>query len=735
MCLIQTGRKNFIKRVLHREFYKTGFTQDYNVDVSGGNQNGNYMFSFNYFDQDGTVKGPDFQRFTLRSNTETKIGMFTIGENLTFGRSVTHPINGSPFLDLARMPPVIPVYDSNNESGYGYGTDAYPTYGTNPIGLQELRQTTQTHYRFLGNGFVQMNPFKGLTLKSSIGVEYNSWYDHEVEIYDQIRYNTEDEYENRLLERKGDFLTWIWENTALYSAQIDRYKFDILVGYSAQRRDWKQNVASARNLTPGYWVLDQGTETPNVEGSKNTQTMASWLGRINYDYDGRYLVQFNICRDGSSRFGTNYRYGTFPSASVGWRISEENFFETARSWVDDLKLRASYGVLGDQQALDNYAYDTYISTGEGGIFGGNYYPGKIQKGRANPDLKWETKRTLNLGIDFSLFEQRFYGTAEYYNSISKDLLVQAEMAWVEGTDESSWTNLGKVSNRGLDLTLGYRENKREFKYDISFNMSTLRNRLLALDKEYRTGGENGINRSEVGRSMSEFWVLRTDGIFQSWDEVNAHKAMVTDPETGETYEKLIQPNAAPGDIRYKDLNGDGTIDHDDREVIGKAIPTLEFGLNFSAEYKNFDFNIFFAGVTGNKIYNGTKYRLEVMNEPSNFSKNLSPWSPENPSNTTPRPYLGANDNTLVYSYRWIEDGKYIRLKNIQVEYTLPRPTLAKLGFVQSARVYVGAQNLFTITGYSGLSPEISGGNIFGKGNDTGHYPPVRTITAGIQMSF
>ncbi|MCD8264377.1 MAG: hypothetical protein LUD02_09680 [Tannerellaceae bacterium] len=191
------------------------------------------MFSFNYFDQDGTVKGPDFQRFTLRSNTETKIGMFTIGENLTFGRSVTHPINGSPFLDLARMPPVIPVYDSNNESGYGYGTDAYPTYGTNPIGLQELRQTTQTHYRFLGNGFVQMNPFKGLTLKSSIGVEYNSWYDHEVEIYDQIRYNTEDEYENRLLERKGDFLTWIWENTALYSAQIDRYKFDILVGYSA----------------------------------------------------------------------------------------------------------------------------------------------------------------------------------------------------------------------------------------------------------------------------------------------------------------------------------------------------------------------------------------------------------------------------------------------------------------------------------------------------------------------
>ncbi|MCD8193583.1 MAG: TonB-dependent receptor, partial [Tannerellaceae bacterium] len=306
-------------------------------------------------------------------------------------------------------PPVLPVYDSNNESGYGYGTDAYPTYGTNPIGLQELRKTTQTHYRFLGNGFVQMNPIKGLTLKSSIGIEYNSWYDHEVEIYDQIRYNTEDQYENRLLERKGDFLTWIWENTALYSAQIDRHKFDILVGYSAQRRDWKQNVASARNLTPGYWVLDQGTETPNVEGSKNTQTMASWLGRINYDYDGRYLVQFNIRRDGSSRFGANYRYGTFPSASVGWRISEESFFETARSWVDDLKLRASYGVLGDQQALDNYAYDTYISTGEGGIFGGNYYPGKIQKGRANPDLKWETKRTLNLGIDFSLFEQRFYG--------------------------------------------------------------------------------------------------------------------------------------------------------------------------------------------------------------------------------------------------------------------------------------------------------------------------------------
>ena len=723
------------------EFYKTGFTQDLNTTVSGASKNSNYMFSLNYYDQDGVVKGPDYQRYSLRSNTQAKLGMFTIGENATFARSKTHPVIGNPFIDLARMPPVIPV--RTESGGYGVGSTAYPTYGTNPIGLQETTNVKQVSNRFMGNAYLQVDPMAGLVIKSSVGIEYHNWVDKEVSDYKEIRYLTTYPFKNQLLERNGNFTTWIWENTAAYNKEIGKHKFDLLGGYSVQKKDWKNTVGIGRNLTPGYWVLNQSSKDAAVSGDRYIQTMISWLGRVNYSYNDKYLAQFNIRHDGSSRFGANHRWGTFPSASVGWRISEESFMDSTRSIIDDLKIRASYGVLGDQQALGDYQYSTYIITGDGAVFGSGqtYYPGKIQKGRANPDLKWETKRTMNLGIDFNLLNQHLYGTIEYYNSTSKDLLLQAQMAWVDGTDISPWTNLGKVNNRGFDITLGYRETQKEFKYNIALNMSTLRNRVEEMDEEYRTGGTSGINKTTVGRSISEFWVLKTDGIFQNWDEVYAHTASVKNPTTGAMETIMIQPNAQPGDIRYKDVNGDGAIGDADRCIVGKAIPSVEFGLNLSGEYKNFDLNLFLTGVTGNKIFNNSKYYLEKMDETSNYSKNLKPWTPENPSNTTPRPLISTgdstipNDNIIITSDRWIEDGKYIRLKNIQLGYTFSQNILRKIDFIRSARIYVGAQNLFTITGYSGLDPEISGGNIFGKGNDDGHFPPVRTFSAGVQISF
>lgn len=712
------------------EFFKMGQTLDLNMNASGGSENGNYLLSFNYVKQDGTAIGTSHDRISIRSNTETRKGIFTVGENLLLATSTTDPIAGSPFIDLVRMPSIIPVYNGNGT--YGTGSSSYQTYGTNPIGLQNTRQTKQTSYRAIGNAFAQIEPIKGMKLKTNLGIEYHNWFDRELSIYDQIRYLEVNSYENYLLERKGHFFTWMWENTATYEKTVGKHKFDGLLGYSAQKTKTQNHTASVYDLTDGYWVLSAGNTEPAVNGTDSEYTMTSILGRINYDYAGKYLLQANIRRDGSSRFGKNYRYGTFPSASLGWRISEESFFEKARKTVDDLKLRLSYGTIGDQQAVGNYDNATYIVTGEGAVFGNDqkYYDGAIQKGRANPDLRWESKTTLNVGVDFSMFAQQLYGSIEYYNAKSKDLLVQLPISWTEGTDIVPWVNYGSVRNQGVELTLGWRETKKAFKWNASANLTVNKNTVLSLGDQFVEAGLSNVNRTEVGRSIGDFYVLQTDGIFQSWDEIYAHTTTLEDGTV-----KMIQPNAEPGDIRYKDLNKDGTINESDKRYYGSPLPKATLGLNLSAEYKGFDLNLFFYGVTGNRIYNNVKYYLERMNETSNAPAGLVPWTAENHSTTTPRAVIGQTDNTLAYSDRWIEKGAYIRLQNVQLGYTFPQKWLDTTKAVKSLRMYMGAQNLFTLTNYSGYDPEISGGSVYAKGNDDGHYPPVRTVTFGLQVSF
>ncbi len=722
-------------------FFKLGHTADINLSVSGGNENGNYMFSFSFYDQDGVVIGPTHRRFNIRSNSEARKGIFTIGETFTFGRSISVPLQGSPFVDVARMCPTIPVRDE--DGNYGFGTAAYPTYGTNPVALQELRDHKQYNNRMVGNAYLQIEPIRGLQIKTSMGMEYFDYYDKYKTTYEQIRYLEVPEFQNQLREQNGETLSLIWENTAFYQNRIGNHAFDALFGYTAQRVDIHGNYAETRNLLGDgqFWVLDQhgtGDNEMSMGGDESTAVMTSLLGRLNYNYADRYLAQFNIRRDGSSRFGSNYRYGTFPSGSLGWRISQENFMQPI-TWMDNLMLRVSYGVLGDQQAVGNYRFATYMHTGEGAIFGPGtdptYYPGTIQKGFSNSDLRWETRKTFNIAIDWSLLNQRLYGTFEYFNSKVTDLLVIKELPWVTGTDTSDypWTNYGSMRNQGLELSLGWRDRVGDFTYDISLNLSGVRNKVLDL------GGDDihyaGVNVSEPGRSIGDFKVLRTDGIFQNWDEVYSYTWL--DPETG--IEQLIQPNAEPGDIRYKDINNDGRIDvndnSEDREYIGSPFPKIEGGLNLSFGYKGIDLTLFFYGVAGNYIFNGVKQTLESMNDVSNFPADLKPWTGEGTSNTTPRPYMGQTDNALTYTDRWIEKGDYLRLKNLQLGYTLPAAWMQQTNFLESCRIYFTAQNLFTITGYSGFDPEISGGSVYSKGNDNGHYPNVRTFAFGLQVSF
>ncbi len=717
------------------EFFQTGNTQDYNLTVSGGNKDGSYLISGNVFSQDAVVKGPFHDRYTFRVNTEMRKGILTIGENMLYSRTQTKPMIGSPFIDLCRLPPIIPVKNENGK--WGTGSSSYQTYGTNPIGLQETRDYLQTSNRLIGNVFAEIEILKNLKFKSNLGVEYHGWNDREKTTFDQIRYLEVSNYENMLTERKGDFTTLILENTLTYNKKIGKHTFDALAGYTAQETKWKQMTSTVNDLVTGFWVLDAGKKDISTNGTDSEYAMISILGRVNYSYDDKYLIQANVRRDGSSRFGDNYRYGVFPSASLGWRISQEKFFEGTKKYIDDLKLRASYGTIGDQQTIGDYDYSTYVFVGEGGVLGSDQVlnVGSIQKGSANPNLRWESKTTLNLGLDFTALQNKLYGSFEYFSADSKDILVKLPMAWIYGSDYIPWTNYGRVRNNGIELSIGFREQSRDFKYNVALNVTKVKNTLLALGQSYREGGTNGVNRSEEGRSVGDFYVVRTDGIFQSWDEVYAHTFTSKDPVTNIETTNMIQPNAKPGDIRYKDSNTDGQINKDDREFVGSPFPDYELGLQFSCEYKNFDLSLFVTGVFGNQIYSNTKYWLERMDETANLPANLVPWTEEKHSTITPRAVMGPNDNTLSYSDRWIENGDYVRLKNLQLGYNFPKNILQSTKVIQSCRLFAGIQNLLTITNYSGYDPEISGGDIFGKGNDNGHFPPVRSFNAGVQISF
>ncbi|MBN1132281.1 MAG: TonB-dependent receptor [Bacteroidales bacterium] len=720
------------------EFFKTGSTQDYNLTVSGGNELGNYLISGNAFLQDGVVYGPKYDRYNIRVNSEMKKGILTIGENILAGRTYTRPLNGVPFIDLARMPPVIPVYDENNESGYGYGSNAYQTYGSNPIGLQDNLYRIETGNRLIGNVYAELQLFSFLKYKLNAGLEYFTWHDREEHRFNQIRYLSQSSYENQVYENRGDFSSYLMENTLEFNKVFNDHRINALAGYTSQQTISKGISGSVYNVVDGYWVLSSGNTEPNAEGTDSEYAMISFLGRINYAFREKYLFQLNYRRDGSSRFGFENRYGNFPSGSFGWRISEEDFFAGAKDIVSNLKLRISYGVIGDQQALGNYDYTTYINVSEGGIFGVDqkYYGGAIQKGRENPFIKWETRTTFNVGADFGLFQNQLYGSVEYFNSVSSDLLVQIPTSWTDGTDITPWTNYGKINNQGLELTFGYKENLGDFWYDANLNLTFIKSIVLELGDSFREAGLNNVNRSEKGRSIGDFYVIRTEGIFQSIEEVYDHAITVTDTVTGEDVRVLIQPDARPGDIRYTDFNNDGIINADDRQYVGSPLPKFEGALSFSGGYKNFDVTLFITGVYGNKIYNDGKFWLERMDDVGNFPAGLEPWTKENPSTTTPRAFIGPNDNAKANTERWIEDGSYLRLKNLQIGYSIPLDRIrGRLPDSELLRVYIGTQNLFTITKYSGYDPEISGGSVFAKGNDSGHFPPVRTFLAGIQFNF
>jgi len=741
-----------------KAIFEMGKVADYNMTVTGGGKNSSYMLGGGYFSQEGVLKGPWYDRYTFRVNAEGTQGKIRFGENLSFIRTNQKLTNTgtSSFANALTMPPVIPVRDPDEITGrgyYGYGSVRYPTYSTNPVGQQETLDDRVYNNRLIGNIFGEWNIIKGLTYKANLGIDF--WYGRRKQIDHAytIRYlSVETRRNDRLWEVSDERMTLLNEHTLTYKLSLGKSNFEALAGFTTQTNKYKYLANEGYNQkVPGLWQIDLVSVQNNMWGSEQANAMISYLGRINYDFDGRYLFQFNIRHDGSSKFGPNTRWGTFPSASLGWRISNEKFFESLRSIVSDLKLRGSYGVLGDMQTLGNYDYQATINhsgpyEGFYAVFGEDQSvrEGALQSNRVNPNLKWETKTTLNIGIDFGLFGNKLYGTAEYFDSKSSDLLVSLPLAMATGVgvdqylaDAVEWTNYGEMKNTGFEFTLGYREMAREFKYSVSANLTTLRNKVLKLGaaEGYREGWFNQVNRTEEGRSIADFYLIKTDGIFQSMDEVFAHTTRVLDPATQEYKTVLIQPNAKPGDIRFVDYNQDGKIDLNDRQWLGSPLPKFELGLDFSGEYKGFDVTMFWNAVYGNKIFNGVRIWIESMDAPNNIPADLHPWTYDHPSKTTPRPYFGTTDNAKAQTDRWLEDGSFLRLKTLQIGYSMPETLLRKSQFLNKLRVYVSCQNLVTFTKYKGYDPELTDHDVFVRGCDIGGYPPVRSFLTGVQLSF
>lgn len=718
------------------EFLRTGAIGEYNLSASGSAGRVNYFVSGNHFSNKGPVIDNSFQRSGFRINTSARFGRLTIGENVLFSWTRENPIANAgvgvnPFVDMISMPPVVALQGdryrtAENPQGWGIGlNNAYlNTLTANVPALQRLDRYVQNNFKIRGNAFVEYKIMEGLQYKFNLGLEKTVDRGEGFRQPGTVRQGTPSPNNNQpaTFVSHGEFQSTLIEHTLNYDKTWGSHRLSAVGGLSLQRFDFPlQRTTTIGTNQP---VQDPYTEKSNFTGI---------LGRVNYSYSNRYLASVTVRRDGSSKFSENYRWGTFPSASVAWRISNEKFWQVKA--VNDLKLRASYGSLGNAEFLNAWMYYAQINPFPRAVFGPNSTEqvGGIVTQLANSDLRWERKRTSNFGIEAGLFNNKITVVADYFIANTDDVLVGLPISLTTGNAGGNPpVNAASLRNNGFELAVTYRpENKGSVKWDATVNFTTLRNKVIAFGNETTTYTQIGDARTALGRSIGEWYVLKTSGIFQNQAEIDAHRG-----KTGQ----LLQPWARPGDIRYADVDDDGSLDLDkDRYFAGSPWAKFEAGLILNVSYKQFSLNMQWYAVAGNKLYNRPRYTVDRMDLNTNFRTDATFWTAQAPSTTWPRAAIGAPDqgiqyNVLPQSDRWLEDGSYLRLRNVEIAYQLSKKALAKTGFSQTV-FYVSGQNLLTITGYKGLDPDITGVNIFERGLDNGQYPALRIVSAGLRFGL
>lgn len=707
--------------------------QEYNLSLSGGNENATFFISGGYLNQDGIVVDSDFQRYNFRANSTFTKGRFKLEESLSVSRTVNNPNNyfGRERAEI----PTIPVYDENNDGGFAGVKPAYHglARGINWYGLGILNDNSYTTDGILGNISGAYEIIDGLTYKLNLGIDYSVY--HAYNFTPTFFFSTSQEAFNDVADLNESVtrgLSTLVENTLNYNKGFGKHNIDLLGGYTQQIFQSRNIGAQTTDFpTNDLRVIQAANVIVNAYGGLQENALQSVFGRINYDYDGRYLFSATVRRDGSSRFTQENRYGTFPSVSAGWRISEESFFP--EGIIYDLKVRGSYGELGAQN-VGNYVTVSGLNIYTDYFFAGGVQPGVAQTVFANPNIVWETTKTSDLGADISFLQGKVFLTVDYFNKVSEDILTNLPIPVYGGVGRSIVKNAASIQNKGLEFsgTFNQAAKGNGFGYSVTANFSTIQNKVLALGEGVSPISGGGFTqesilatRTDVGYPLGSFYGHVVEGIYQSQEEIDADG----------------RRNTQPGDFKFKDLNGDGVIDNEDRTYLGSPIPDFTYGMIFNGTYRNFDLSLFWQGVHGNEIWNGRKFS-HIFDFGGNYITDvLDAWTPTNTNTTIPRATEIDPANNRRASSFYVEDGSYLRLRSMQLGYSLPS-AVAERARLGRARIYLSGQNLLTFTKYTGYDPEIGMNSnpnmargLFGAGVDAEAYPQARSVFFGIDLSF
>lgn len=714
--------------------FRPALMQNYNLSVKGGGKYSTYYTGLGYFNQDGIVKGTNYQRYNIQSKNDYKRGIFSAGTNLIISFSHDKPLHqelrGGMIGTILQSVPTLEKYDDTREGGYG-GTYGDVVNIPHPLAIidDNIMDRYNENVKIFANLYAQIELFKGLKYKLNLTPDFSfERYKNYLNKYD---FGLATNSITQLTERQRRRRNILVENLLTFDRTFGEHKISALAGYTYQDSRFRHIQAYGEGLPQGLEEIDAATTNRSNEGNSWRSVLTSILGRVFYSYQNKYLFTATIRRDGSSKFGKNNRYGYFPSFSLGWNVAEEKFMENVH-WLDQLKLRGGYGVLGNQE-IDNYQYSSTITTGINYPDGnGGLLQGAFPKNFANPDIKWEETAMTNVGIDFMAFNNRLSLTADYYVKNTKDILLTVPIPISSGGANDPIRNAGKIRNNGFEFNLGWMDQPNpDISYGINLIGSFNKNKVIAMGSESGSikGGSTNQNittsETKAGYPIGGYWLISTAGYFNSQEEVDAYA------KDG----KKIQPAAEPGDIKFVDANNDGVINDDDRVFQGSPFPDFTFALNGNMRYKNFDLSIGLQGVLGNKIYNATRQTLEDVTKGSNFLAScLDYWTPENKNASHPRlTWDDPNRNTRAESDRYLENGSYLRLRSVQLGYTFPQTWFK--GAIQHARVYINAENLFTITSYSGYSPDVNADNANYRGFDNFIYQTNRTFMLGLNVTF
>ncbi len=721
------------------EITRTGVVQQYNLSVSNGSEKGSSFFSVGYYDNLGTIKESQFNRLSARANSDYKLfdGKVTIGENFTINRTQGVDAPGGILENALEFNPNFPIYAENGE--YAQALGAY-SERENPLSLLfNNKDNKYTQWRSFGDIHLSINPFKNFMVRTTLGMDYSQkeqrFFTYPIANGKMMRTDTAAE------SKQEHWMRWMWNAIATYNFESGDHRGDVMLGVEINRHDYKWMSAKRYDLAilnTDYMWPSAGSGRQLAQGSGDGFSLVSFFGKANYTYADKYLASVTVRHDGSSRFGSNKQYGTFPSVSAGWRISQEKFMESTASWLDNLKLRYSWGQTGNQEISNTARYTLYQAVVSTGLWGsgqaGSSYDiagsnggyaldnGYVRSQRGNDDIKWETTTQHNIGFDFGLIRNEIYGSFDWFYKLTSDILLPMDGIAAMGEGASKWINAGEMKNTGWELAVGYRHRTSYgLSWDINGNIAQYKNEITKLPETVAakgTFGGNGV-KSVVGHPMGAQVGYVADGIFKSQEEI---------------YNHATQEGAGLGRIRYKDLNNDGRVNEEDQTWIYDPTPDFTWGLNIYLQYKNFDFTMFWQGVQGVDVdCRGYKSQTDFwansnINVPylNKGVRVLDAWSLSNPGSSIPALTTSDTNNEGRVSSYYIENGSYAKLRTVQLGYNVPDAFAAKLK-LERIRLYLSAQNLITIksANFSGADPENPGFN----------YPIPLNLTFGLNVSF